>query len=38
MVDTIGYDILEAMEWKNGKICYDSGSSHGEEYKMEYDT
>ena len=30
VVDTMGYDILEAMELENGNICYDSYSSCGE--------
>ena len=32
LVDTMGYDILEAMECKNGKICDESDSSFGEEH------
>ena len=28
------YDILDEMEWKNGKICDDSDSSCGEEHEI----
>ena len=36
--DTMGYDMLEAMEWKNGKICDDSDSIYGELHEMDDDT
>ena len=34
----MGYDMLEAMELKNGKICDDYYSSCGGEHEMDYDT
>ena len=36
--DTMGYDILEAMELKNGKIFDDSYSRCGGEHEMDDDT
>ena len=38
VVYTLGYDMLEAMERKNGKICDDSDSRSAEEHEMEDDT
>ena len=38
VVDTMGDDMLDEMEWKNGKIYDDSDSSCGEEHEMVYDT
>ena len=38
VVDTMGDDILEAMEWKNGKICIESNSSCVEGYEIDDDT
>ena len=38
VVDTMGDDMLEVMEQKNGKICYDYDYSCGEEHKMDGDT
>ena len=38
VVDTIRYDIMEAMEWKNGKICDDYDSNCGEEHNLDDDT
>ena len=35
-VDTMWNDIIEAMEWRNCKICDDSDSSCGEEHEMDY--
>ena len=34
----MGDDILEAMEWKNGKMCDNSDSSCGEEHEIDDDT
>ena len=31
----MGYDILEAMEWKNSKMYNDYDSSYGEEHEMD---
>ena len=38
VVDTVGDDMMESMEWKNGKICDDSDSRCGEEHEMDDDT
>ena len=38
VVDTIRDDMLDEMEWKNGKICDDSDSSCGEEHEIDDDT
>ena len=38
VVDTMGDDMLETMEIKNGKICNDSYSSHGGEHEMDDDS
>ena len=38
VVDTMGYDILDKIEWKNGKICDDSNSSCEEEHEIDHDT
>ena len=38
VVDTMGDDVVEAMEWQNGKVYIDSDSSFGEEHKMDNDT
>ena len=38
MIDTMGDDMLEAMEHKCFKICDESDSSFGEEPEMDYDT
>ena len=35
VVDTMGDDILDEMEWKNGNICDDSDSRCGEEHKFD---
>ena len=35
VVDTMGYDMLEAMELKNGKICDDYYSSFGKEHEID---
>ena len=35
VVDTIRDDMLDEMEWKNGKICDDSDSSCGEEHGID---
>ena len=34
----MGYDMLEAMEWKNGNMCDDSDYSYGVEYKIDDDS
>ena len=34
VVDTMGDDILDEMEWKNGNICDDYYSSCGEEHEI----
>ena len=38
LVDSMGDDIMEAMELKNGKICDDSYHSCGGENEMDDDT
>ena len=38
MVDTMGDDMLEAMELKNGKMCDESYSKCGVEHEMDDDT
>ena len=35
VVDTMGYYILDEMEFKNGKICDDSDSICGQEHEMD---
>ena len=32
------YDMLEEMEWKNGKICDESDSRYPEEHEIKDDT
>ena len=38
VVDTMGDDMLDEMEWKNGKICDDSDSTCGEEHEIDDNT
>ena len=38
VIDTMGDDMLEAMEHKNGNICDNSDSKFGEEQKLDDDT
>ena len=38
VVDTMGDDMLEEMEWENGKICDDSNYSCEDEHEMDDDT
>ena len=38
VVDTMGYDMLDEMEWKNGKICDDSDFRCGEEHEIDDET
>ena len=38
VVDTIGYNMMEAMEHKNDNICDDSDYICGEEHAMDDDT
>ena len=38
VVDTMGYDMLDEMEQKNGKICDDSDYICGEEHEIDDDT
>ena len=38
LVDTMVYDMLEEMEWKNGKICDESDSRYPEEHEIKDDT
>ena len=38
VVDSMGDDMLDEMEWKNGKICDESDSSCGEEHEIDNDT
>ena len=35
VIDTMGYDILEEMEWENGKICDDFDYICGKEHGMD---
>ena len=38
VVDTLGDDMLEAIDWKNGKMYGDPDSSCEEEHEMDYDS
>ena len=38
VVDTMVDDILDELEWKNGKICDENDSICGEEHEIDDDT
>ena len=38
MIDTMGYDMLEAMQLKNDRICDNYDSIFGEEHKINHET
>ena len=38
VVDTMVDNMLDEMEWKNGKICNESDSICGEEHEIDDDT